>query len=110
MVIASQAEGKKTSPFGWGHSFVLRVLHLLVWLFPGGDGERLIGRPGSDVWDVRRMGDLASLRIGNLNTGMIEQKAGSAIQFDLGFLIGRFGGDKRDFGRSHARLVLQHES
>src|SRR5271154_5787144 len=42
-----------------------------------------------NVWHVR---NLASLRIIDLNTSMIEQKASRPVHFDFGLLIQRLGG------------------
>jgi len=54
--------------------------------------------------------DLAPLGLGNQDTGMIEQETDGPIQFDFGLFVQGLGGDERDFGLGHGRLVLQHQS
>ena len=55
------------------------------------------------------MRDLAPLGIGDLNAGVIEQETDGPIQFDFCFFVRGLGGDERDFGLGHERLVLQHQ-
>ena len=50
-------------------------------------------RPGCDERNARHVGDFAAFGVVDLDSGMIEQKAGRAIQFNLGFLVGRHGRD-----------------
>ena len=101
--MASEAEGKRKACYAVTPGLLLEVdfpamRELLLWLCPRADRSRLISGSRRDVRNVRSMRDLAALGVGDLNAGMIEQKAGSAIQFDLSFFVGCFGGDKRDFG------------
>ena len=55
------------------------------------------------------MRDLPTLGVGDQDTGVIEQETGSPIQFDFCFFVSGLGGDERDFGLRHGRLVLQHQ-
>ena len=55
------------------------------------------------------MRDLASFSFGDLNAGVIEQETDCPIQFDFCLFVCGLGGDERDFGLGHGRLVLQHQ-
>ncbi len=54
------------------------------------------------------MRNLSADGVGDFDIGVIEQKAGGAVEFKLSFLVGRFGGDESDLSRGQARLILEH--
>ena len=82
---------------------------ILSRLLLGGWGLLYI-RPCYYARDIGGVRDLAALGVGNLDAGVIEQETEGAIEFNLGFFVGGFGGDQRDFGLSHGGLILQDQS
>ena len=61
------------------------------------------------VGNVGHVGYLPALRVGEEDAGMIEQEAGSAIEFRARLLVSRHGRNERGLRLSQCCLILQHK-
>src|SRR5581483_1962056 len=96
-------------PLRWLLGLCLWLLGLSLGLLWSVRRQGLGVRPRGDEWDIRHMSDFALFGVGEHDAGMLQQKAGSAVQLDPCLLIGSHGRDQGGLRLGKRSLVLQNE-